>query len=206
MKEQTLNSVLIGSAGLKNFSFLVALALALLLTVTLSFAPEASARSNETELQRLSLAYKKLRARPLNPAYKAEYFDAFPQNSKQFKRLFESNGFAGKEATQNYLFQLEYLLDNHSNAVLERLISLAAQLKLDSAAAQTAQLILIKIALNYSKQFAAQFSSLASGKQKAVAHFMTEGKKGPPSGVSSLVALLRRTNHTAVANRLEAAL
>lgn len=191
-----------------RFAFISSL-LAVYLAIT-----SATAASKTVELpdqliaqaNQLKSLHKKLQSVGQQPSLIKDYLQIFPRDAQTFNQLFNHPEQSPLFDGNPYILKLEYLVEQQPLKVIELLIELAGQVDAKSAAGEHLQIVFMKIMINYSNQFAQIFNRLKENKKQAVIQFMLNGKTATALGYTTLIHILQRTQHAAIAKQMETAL
>lgn len=155
------------------------------------------------QAKKLELLYNQLSYRRNNQKPAVDFIDTFPKTALEFNALFVDAEKSPLYDGSKYLLKLEYLIEDHPHKVLSLLLGLSSEVKMESNASQYLQLMLMKVCINYSEQFADYFSSASQKKQKAILRFMACCGEKSAVGYSDLIYLMNRTNHPNIAKQMQ---
>lgn len=181
-----------------------------LLITSLLFNLGSFASANNIAEKRLIEQVKQLKAAYKGSPYKNQYkknqlkyLNNFPKNAEQFYFFFSDSSKSPLYKKTQYILKLEQLVTEHPHKTMCLVTQLASDMELTNASSKKLQLVFMKIATSYSNLFAQAFKKLALKKQDNLLHFLASGEKGPATGYTSLQYILKRTNHSIIAEKME---
>lgn len=173
------------------------------LVLLCSIAVTSQAKTLSKQAAHLKFILGELQVRPNDSKTQKAFLTAFPKTARDFNRLFNSSSKNELWDGNQYIFELERLVQRHATEGFQLVLGLASELKWGPDAPNYLQFVLMKVAIDNPFEFSAQYLKLSESKRKNVVKFLTESRNGPAIGYQQLIGILKRINKKTVALELE---
>lgn len=182
--------------------------LAVLLALPVSTLPAGNEGALSKASRRVLVAHERLMSAPSSALVQRAYLDAFPGDWKTFLAVFMDEPAYGQlySNSHDYIWPLEDIGRKFPEETFGKLLPIGSRGRWNSDGVGVFQNTIIKLALEFPREFAHSMSGLKPEAQQGLLFFMADGPHGPDEeAFAMLVKRLEGVGFLSLARRVEEA-